>query len=90
MDGINQCNGHELEQTPGDSEERESGMLAAWMGVHAVALDTTQPLNNNNRYRLVLSSRDTEKRQGKDKENTYEVIIRGGLLRWYSGKESAY
>jgi len=41
MDGINQCNGHELEQTPGDSEERESGMLAAWMGVHAVALDTT-------------------------------------------------
>ena len=41
MDGINQCNGHELEQTPGDSEEQESGMLAAWMGVHAVALDTT-------------------------------------------------
>ena len=27
MDGINQYNGHELEQTPGDSEGRESGML---------------------------------------------------------------
>ena len=53
-------------------------------------LDMAKGRNNNNRYRLVLSSRDTEKRQGKDKENTYEVIIRGGLLRWYSGKESAY
>ena len=36
-----QLSGHGFEQTPGDSEERESGMLAAWMGVHAVALDTT-------------------------------------------------
>ena len=53
-------------------------------------LDMAKGRNNNNRYRLVLSSRDTEKRQGKDKENTYEVIITGGLLRWCSGKESAY
>ena len=27
MDGINQCNGHELEQTPRDSKGWESGML---------------------------------------------------------------
>ena len=45
---------------------------------------------NNNRYRLALSSRDTEQRQGKDKDNTYEVIIRGGLPRWCNSKESAY
>ena len=53
-------------------------------------LDMAKGLNNNNGYRLVLSIRDTEKRQDTDKENTYEVIIRGGLLRWCSGKESAY
>ena len=53
-------------------------------------LDLAKGRNNNNRYRLVLSSRDTEKRQGKDKKNIYEVIITGGLLRWCSGKESAY
>ena len=31
MDGINQYSGHEPEQTPGDSEGRESGMLQSML-----------------------------------------------------------
>ena len=47
-----QLNGHEFEQTPGDSEGRKPGMLQS-MGLQK--LGTTEHLNNSNESKQFIS-----------------------------------
>ena len=62
--------GHEFEQTPGDSEGQRSLVCYSQWG-HKES-DTTEPLNNNNFYKLLHWANITFKNQKK----TNTVVIR--------------
>ena len=72
-----QLNGHEFEQTPGDSEEQ--GFLACCSSWGHKELDTTQQLNNKNKkdllYRRGNSTQQFMAYMGKDSEKQVYMYL---------------
>ena len=60
-------NGHEFEQTPGDSEGQ--GSLACWGPWGYKELDTTERVNNNNSGFTLCRAQDRPRRVGADTED---------------------
>ena len=78
-------NGHELEQTPGDSEGQGSLVCCSPCGHEE--LDTTQQLNNNNLlYMLGLKMKLYEEKKYKYQNTVNHKYITGKLRRATTGK----